>query len=90
MSAPTLRLIGGPTALITYGGLRILTDPALDPPETAVQAAAALDPAPIVAIHQDGWAHFTSHAEDVIEAFAGAGISDRLRSVAPGQEIALG
>ena len=33
MSAPpTLRLIGGPTALITYGGLRILTDPAFDPP----------------------------------------------------------
>ncbi len=30
--APTLRLIGGPTALITYGGLRILTDPTFDPP----------------------------------------------------------
>ena len=29
---PTLRLIGGPTALITYGGLRILTDPTFDPP----------------------------------------------------------
>jgi L-ascorbate metabolism protein UlaG (beta-lactamase superfamily) len=58
--------------------------------QTAVQAAAALDPAPIVPIHQDGWAHFTSHAQDVIDAFADAGISDRLRIVAPGQEIALG
>lgn len=25
--APQLTLVGGPTALITYGGLRILTDP---------------------------------------------------------------
>ena len=30
--APTIRLIGGPTALITYGGLRILTDPTFDSP----------------------------------------------------------
>src|SRR5689334_13297433 len=29
---PTLRLVGGPTALITYGGLRLLTDPTFDPP----------------------------------------------------------
>jgi L-ascorbate metabolism protein UlaG (beta-lactamase superfamily) len=28
----TVQLIGGPTALLTYGGLRILTDPTLDPP----------------------------------------------------------
>jgi L-ascorbate metabolism protein UlaG (beta-lactamase superfamily) len=31
-AAPTLRLVGGPTALITYGRLRILTDPTFDPP----------------------------------------------------------
>jgi L-ascorbate metabolism protein UlaG (beta-lactamase superfamily) len=30
--APTLRLVGGPTALISYGGLRLLTDPTFDPP----------------------------------------------------------
>ena len=29
---PTLQLVGGPTALITYGGLRVLTDPTFDPP----------------------------------------------------------
>jgi L-ascorbate metabolism protein UlaG (beta-lactamase superfamily) len=28
----TVRLIGGPTALISYGGLEILTDPTFDPP----------------------------------------------------------
>jgi L-ascorbate metabolism protein UlaG (beta-lactamase superfamily) len=27
-----LRLVGGPTALLEYGGLRLLTDPTLDPP----------------------------------------------------------
>jgi len=35
MNAPattTIQPIGGPTALLTYGGLRILTDPAFDPP----------------------------------------------------------
>jgi len=30
--APTLRLLGGPTALIAYGGLRLLTHPTFDPP----------------------------------------------------------
>jgi L-ascorbate metabolism protein UlaG (beta-lactamase superfamily) len=29
---PTLRLVGGPTALISYGGLRLLTDPTFSPP----------------------------------------------------------
>jgi hypothetical protein len=28
----TVQLIGGPTVLLTYGGLRILTDPTFDPP----------------------------------------------------------
>lgn len=32
MPTPTLKLVGGPTALITYGGLRLLTDPTFDPP----------------------------------------------------------
>jgi L-ascorbate metabolism protein UlaG (beta-lactamase superfamily) len=31
-ASTTVRLIGGPTALLTYGGLRILTDPTFDPP----------------------------------------------------------
>src|ERR1700746_418343 len=30
--ALTLQLVGGPTALISYGGLRVLTDPTFDPP----------------------------------------------------------
>jgi L-ascorbate metabolism protein UlaG (beta-lactamase superfamily) len=57
--------------------------------QTAVQAARALGDAAIAPIHQDGWAHFTSSAQDVQREFARAGISDRLRPVAPGEQIAL-
>lgn len=31
-SEPTVRLVGGPTVLLSYGGLRLLTDPTFDPP----------------------------------------------------------
>jgi L-ascorbate metabolism protein UlaG (beta-lactamase superfamily) len=57
--------------------------------DTAVQAAKLLDPAPIVPIHQDGWAHFSSSAQDVIRAFDAAGMSGRLRPVAPGEQVEL-
>ncbi len=33
-AAPTLTLIGGPTTLIEFAGLRLLTDPTFDPPGT--------------------------------------------------------
>jgi L-ascorbate metabolism protein UlaG (beta-lactamase superfamily) len=57
--------------------------------DTAVEAAKALNEATIVPIHQDGWAHFTSNAGDVRRAFSAAGVADRLRPVAPGEEVAL-
>jgi L-ascorbate metabolism protein UlaG (beta-lactamase superfamily) len=57
--------------------------------ETAVEAARALDPARIIPIHQDGWEHFTSSAEDVREGFAAAGLTDRLRPVKPGEAVSL-
>ncbi len=59
-------------------------------PETAVQVAGLMDGAAIVPIHQDGWAHFSSGADDVARAFAEAGLSERLRPVAPGGEVKLG
>jgi L-ascorbate metabolism protein UlaG (beta-lactamase superfamily) len=58
--------------------------------QTAVEAARELGDAPIAPIHQDGWAHFTSSAEDVQHEFAAAGLTDRLRPVAPGEQISLG
>jgi L-ascorbate metabolism protein UlaG (beta-lactamase superfamily) len=57
--------------------------------DTAVEAAKALGEAPIVPIHQDGWAHFTSTAADVRREFSAAGLADRLRPVASGEEIEL-
>jgi L-ascorbate metabolism protein UlaG (beta-lactamase superfamily) len=57
--------------------------------DMAVEAARLLGDALIVPIHQDGWAHFTSSAQDVERAFATAGLSDRLRLVEPGGEVAL-
>jgi L-ascorbate metabolism protein UlaG (beta-lactamase superfamily) len=56
----------------------------------AVEAARALGEAPIVPIHQDGWGHYTSSADDLRAAFDAAGLGDRLRSVVPGEAIALG
>jgi L-ascorbate metabolism protein UlaG (beta-lactamase superfamily) len=58
-------------------------------PETAVEAAGLLDEAPIVPVHQEGWAHFSFGPEDVRRAFADAGLADRLREVAPGDEVTL-
>jgi L-ascorbate metabolism protein UlaG (beta-lactamase superfamily) len=57
--------------------------------QTAVEAARELGDAPIAPIHQDGWAHFTSSAVDVEAEFAAAGLTDRLRPVAPGEQISL-
>jgi len=168
--AATLRLIGGPTALIAYCGLRILTDPTFDPPgerrssgtpvvltklagpavaagdigpidvvlvshdhhsdnldtagrevlrraervltttagaerlgegttglapgdastpHAAVEAARLLEPAVIVPVHQEGWAHFTSGPDELARAFAEAGLMGRLRPVAPGETVEL-
>jgi L-ascorbate metabolism protein UlaG (beta-lactamase superfamily) len=56
---------------------------------TAVEAAREFGDAPIAPIHQDGWAHFTSSAADVEREFAAAGLLDRLRPVAPGEQISL-
>jgi L-ascorbate metabolism protein UlaG (beta-lactamase superfamily) len=57
--------------------------------DTAAQAAQELGDATIVPIHQDGWAHFTSDVEDVRRAFTAAGLTERLRVVAPGEEVPL-
>jgi L-ascorbate metabolism protein UlaG (beta-lactamase superfamily) len=58
-------------------------------PGGAVEAALVLDPAVVVPVHQEGWAHFTSGPEALAQAFAEAGLSGRLRPVAPGATIDL-
>jgi L-ascorbate metabolism protein UlaG (beta-lactamase superfamily) len=59
-------------------------------PDTAVEAARLLGNAPIVPIHQEGWAHLSFGPDDLRRAFGEAGLGDRLREVAPGGEVALG
>jgi L-ascorbate metabolism protein UlaG (beta-lactamase superfamily) len=58
-------------------------------PETAVEAARTLEGAAIVPVHQEGWAHFSFGPEDLRRAFVEADEGDRLRSVEPGEQVAL-
>jgi L-ascorbate metabolism protein UlaG (beta-lactamase superfamily) len=57
--------------------------------DAAVEAAEALGDVPIVPIHQDGWAHFTSSPDDLRRAFERAGLGERLRMIAPGEQVVL-
>ena len=43
-----------------------------------IEAAATFPKARIVAIHNEGWAHFKETAADLVQAFAAVGVSDRL------------
>ncbi|MBO0686557.1 MAG: MBL fold metallo-hydrolase [Candidatus Dormibacteraeota bacterium] len=75
---------GGARVPEAYGEARLTLSA-----ETAVEAARALDPALIVPIHQEGWAHFSSSPQDLLLAFAAAELSGRLRMVAPGERVPL-
>lgn len=57
----------------------------------AIEAANAFTDATIVAIHNDGWGHFTESQADLARAFRTLGIDHRLRLLEPGvaTEIAL-
>jgi L-ascorbate metabolism protein UlaG (beta-lactamase superfamily) len=76
--------IGGACVPEAWGDTLLTLDAA-----RAFDAARLLDPAPIVPIHQDSWAHFSSHTSDVEAAFMAAGMTDRLRPIALGQTIPL-
>jgi L-ascorbate metabolism protein UlaG (beta-lactamase superfamily) len=58
-------------------------------PDTAVEAARVLGDAPIVPIHQEGWAHFSFGPDDLRRAFEDAGLVHRLRTVARGEQVDL-
>jgi L-ascorbate metabolism protein UlaG (beta-lactamase superfamily) len=84
--APTLQLVGGPTALISYAGLRLLTDPTFDPPgaygssgspviltklDGPAVAAAALGPVDVVLLSHDHHADNLDTAGRAVLADAG-------------------
>lgn len=55
----------------------------------AVEAARILDPAVIVPVHAEGWAHFSEGPDVLAKAFADAGRSDRLRIPPAGTALRL-
>jgi L-ascorbate metabolism protein UlaG (beta-lactamase superfamily) len=57
--------------------------------DKAARAAALLGEAPVIPLHSEGWAHFTQGQDDVRDAFAAHGLSDRLRLLRPGESVTL-
>ncbi len=55
----------------------------------AAKAADLLGARQVVPLHVRGWAHFTEGPERITAAFADAGLSARLRSIAPGTSETL-
>jgi L-ascorbate metabolism protein UlaG (beta-lactamase superfamily) len=49
----------------------------LDSAQTA-QAAKILDAGRVVPVHYDSWAHFTEGRDELVAAFAAAGLTDRV------------
>ncbi len=55
----------------------------------AIETAHAFPDAHIVAVHNDGWAHFSETREDLENAFNALGISDRLVGLKPGTPVLI-
>ncbi|MGH7057158.1 MAG: MBL fold metallo-hydrolase [Acetobacteraceae bacterium] len=51
----------------------------------AIEAAHAFPHARIIAVHNEGWRHFTEGPEELAHAFATLGLADRLERVEPGR-----
>ncbi|MEV0616423.1 MBL fold metallo-hydrolase [Nonomuraea sp. NPDC050404] len=64
---------GAPRFSVLFGGALIVLDSA----QTA-EAARILGASQVVPVHYDGWAHFTEGRDDLMAAFADAGLIDRL------------
>jgi L-ascorbate metabolism protein UlaG (beta-lactamase superfamily) len=80
------------TALVNVGAAKVA--PAGDQPLTmtaagAVELARALPDATLVALHFEGWKHFTEARSDVEAAFSAAGLPDRLVWPPPGEPIEI-
>ena len=50
----------------------------------AIDAAAAFPKARVVAVHNQGWAHFKESQDDVLQAYQALGLADRLELLEPG------
>ncbi len=57
--------------------------------DDAIETARAFPHATIAPVHHQGWAHFTQNQDDIIQAFAAAGLSERLHPLELGKPAAL-
>lgn len=57
--------------------------------EDAVATARLLDPAVIVPVHTEGWAHFSEGPDQLAAGFAAAGLADRLLLAVHGKPLSL-
>jgi L-ascorbate metabolism protein UlaG (beta-lactamase superfamily) len=55
----------------------------------AVEAAKVLDAAQVVPLHFRGWQHFSEGPDTLREAFAAAGLTDRLVLLEPGERVEI-
>jgi hypothetical protein len=53
----------------------------------AIETAYAFKGAQIVAVHTDGWAHFTESGEDLAKAFGALGLGRRLQVLKAGMTV---
>jgi L-ascorbate metabolism protein UlaG (beta-lactamase superfamily) len=56
----------------------------------AVEAAHAFRDARLVAVHNDGWTHFSESHADFAQTFAALGLTERLHTLVPGVPARLG
>jgi L-ascorbate metabolism protein UlaG (beta-lactamase superfamily) len=57
--------------------------------EDAAEAARILGVRTVVPVHAEGWAHFTQGVDDLVAAYADAGLADRLHVLSPGETATL-
>jgi L-ascorbate metabolism protein UlaG (beta-lactamase superfamily) len=57
--------------------------------ERAAEAAQVLDARAVIPLHWEGWAHFSEGIDEVRDAFAAAGLTDRLVVCEPGATVSV-
>ena len=71
-----LAIVGGAVGAV---GEQQVLDAALAHATDAVAAARAIGAPVVVPVHTEGWAHFSESTDDLVRAFAAAGLGTLLR-----------
>lgn len=86
---PRIAVLHLGSARVEQGGTKGLTDPLTMTAEEAVAFARLAPDTRIVPIHYEGWAHFTEGRDVIEQAFATAGLSERLIWLKAGEPVAI-